>query len=439
MLTNSMCLIPGLLLLLKQNQSKVKHLDRKPIITKANDNQLMTSVATICQLLALICWPIIAYFDDNRQFWCIPLCLFLISLSWWENFISHSSTNSLISGLMAAKKDLIESRYFTFAIISIWKIIVVFSTMVSIIYLNDGSHALNITFTNFTDAFNSDTIEIIRDFRHLESSDDETRLMTIKDPLVPIWILLIQLSATYLCYAFAKFSCKIHIQTVSFAIPVHLVVPVTNSLIWVMVELSAQDHCKLSHFFSGFQYIFWFTEDKTAFEYYDNWSNYVLTLIWVLSLASQIMITIHIWKATSARLASTEELFVNPMYNSVLIDQSLALNRRRFNLREEQRQEDEESLKKGDDDFVDSGNYYETLNDSPIPELLKQEELDDTVRIFVCATMWHENKEEMIQMLKAVIRLDEDQFNRRAAQELFKLSPEITDYYEIECKTQLIE
>lgn len=29
------------------------------------------------------------------------------------------------------------------------------------------------------------------------------------------------------------------------------------------------------------------------------------------------------------RLSSTEKLFVTPMYNSILIDQSLALNRRR--------------------------------------------------------------------------------------------------------------
>ena len=51
--------------------------------------------------------------------------------------------------------------------------------------------------------------------------------------------------------------------------------------------------------------------------------------IWVLWLFSQAWITAHIWTPHSFRLAPTEKLFVTPMYNALLIDQSLALNRRR--------------------------------------------------------------------------------------------------------------
>lgn len=51
--------------------------------------------------------------------------------------------------------------------------------------------------------------------------------------------------------------------------------------------------------------------------------------VWLLWLLSQTWITIHIWTPKAERLASTEKLFVIPMYNGLLIDQSMALNRKR--------------------------------------------------------------------------------------------------------------
>ena len=51
--------------------------------------------------------------------------------------------------------------------------------------------------------------------------------------------------------------------------------------------------------------------------------------IWIVWLLSQTWITIHIFMPRCERLAPTEKLFVTPMYNSLIIDQSLALNRRR--------------------------------------------------------------------------------------------------------------
>lgn len=50
---------------------------------------------------------------------------------------------------------------------------------------------------------------------------------------------------------------------------------------------------------------------------------------WLLWLLSQTWITLHIWTPKCERLATTEKLFVSPMYSGLLIDQSLALNRRR--------------------------------------------------------------------------------------------------------------
>lgn len=50
---------------------------------------------------------------------------------------------------------------------------------------------------------------------------------------------------------------------------------------------------------------------------------------WLLWFLSYTWIVLHIWTPKSGRLASTDQMFVTPMYNTILIDQSLALNRRR--------------------------------------------------------------------------------------------------------------
>lgn len=54
---------------------------------------------------------------------------------------------------------------------------------------------------------------------------------------------------------------------------------------------------------------------------------------------------------------------------------------------------------------------------------------DRIPQLIICATMWHETEDEMIEFLKSIIRLDEDQCARRMAKNyLFKDE----GYYELE-------
>merc|ERR1712038_594861 len=84
-------------------------------------------------------------------------------------------------------------------------------------------------------------------------------------------------------------------------------------------------------------------------------------------------------------------------------------------------------------DENDISQYYETISihtDTTNNTGSKGKSSDSITRIYACATMWHETKEEMMEMLKSLFRMDEDQSARRVAQKYLKVVD--SDYYEFE-------
>lgn len=71
-------------------------------------------------------------------------------------------------------------------------------------------------------------------------------------------------------------------------------------------------------------------------------------------------------------------------------------------------------------------NSYSTISKND----LSNKRITDFIQIYVCATMWHEDKEEMNKLIGSILRLDKDQCAMKVTQKYYKIS--INDYYELE-------
>lgn len=114
-----------------------------------------------------------------------------------------------------SRKDLIRSRYFLNMILSVWKISFVLLMMISNEYVSNGEGVSKMVFTNFSSSLNERQIPVIRDKRSFESNivlDSEKHSLYVEDTKIPIWILITHITITYVCYAFAKFTCKVCFQ-----------------------------------------------------------------------------------------------------------------------------------------------------------------------------------------------------------------------------------
>ncbi|XP_065134934.2 chitin synthase chs-2-like [Paramisgurnus dabryanus] len=91
-------------------------------------------------------------------------------------------------------------------------------------------------------------------------------------------------------------------------------------------------------------------------------------LCWWLGL---ILSTIYVWYLKINRIERTKDLFVRRMYEGAFLEQSMLLNTR----------------------FV-------------IKKRHKEKRIQETIKVFPCATMWHETYDEMMKIIISMFRLD---------------------------------
>lgn len=101
-------------------------------------------------------------------------------------------------------------------------------------------------------------------------------------------------------------------------------------LLWEFTKLAQEDKCSLVERFPLLQYVFWRDHLVHTFTFLspnEDWVYVFVGAIWWLG--TQFPNTMQIWQVTNERLAVFDAIFVTPKYNAVLLDQSLALNKRR--------------------------------------------------------------------------------------------------------------
>lgn len=241
---------------------------------------------------------------------------------------------------------------------------------------------------------------------------------------VPVVFGLVQMAAAFFCFQTIKFVCKICIQPFSFALPISLVLPTSVCVANICVNRHLFDPCTFSDWSLMFDYTFF----NSHYDLFDPRKplHYLFYLTWLLTFASQVLLTFHIWVSAKERLASCDQLFMLPHYGAAFIDQSIMLNRRA----DEEPLFDHETATAVDDHGKPRGDFGET--DSLASGASGMDNSETKVRIYACATVWHETADELLQMLKSIMRMDQDQCTRRLAIQWLNVNERQADYYEFE-------
>ncbi|CAG0914900.1 unnamed protein product [Notodromas monacha] len=458
MLTSSVCFLPGLFSLLSRNLTDAKGTgkigeDGKPVAGKSDQplgiigcmsftTKMLLDVAAIGgQLTVIFAWPFVLEPNlGNWKIWLIPVSVLLTSCGWWENYSDYNSHIPFMKILGKAKNDLIGARYPTYGIISIWKIALFLAAMVLYIHFINGEDATLLFDSNlFAESFGAYPINITEVSNFEIGSFGTSSIDSIGQALQPMMrtadaeaalqVFLIHVAAGWTCYIFSKFACKVTITEFSFAFPLNMAMPVVICTMIIFCALRSDNAC----YFRGSvpDYLFFacpsgdFVEDFILREH--GW-------IWLVWLLSQMWITVHTWSPMNKRLMPTEQIFCLPMYESLLLPQSMMLNRRRDDgepIKIKSKKDKKKDAEEGEDQKAEETSpQAETtfISDFGV-STVSQKPPGTYPRIVACATMWHETKDEMISCLKSIFRIDSDQHARRLTLEYFGVND---DYYDFE-------
>jgi len=189
----------------------------------------------------------------------------------------------------------------------------------------------------------------------------------------PFLVLFVQVLSTYVAFQLSYFAFETRIEVGGFAIPATLAPIITIATLLALCSQWTDDLCAYQEFIP-FGLFFQCSSDSLADFFLNHWFAF-------LAFLAQAWVSHHIWTRRTLRLAKQELVFDMPFYDSLVIEQSLLLNRRM------------------DDEAEEVSNGL-------------REQLRARSRIVGCATMWHETRGEMQELLRSVLRMDKDSQGR---------------------------
>ncbi|XP_041372213.1 uncharacterized protein LOC121385560 isoform X2 [Gigantopelta aegis] len=341
---------------------------------------IVVLLAQLSVIPSIVMWDLLKKGSESKE--TIPIltvtaAFVFVSFGNWENFTDDRffckiKPRGVGSFILKARYELQEGRSGLFMLTHLWKIIL--TTILAYFFQDNLSFDLPSTMKSLTDSGND--------------------LLTIG----PVFGLVF---SSLVAYYIGYIACKLRMQNFSFSVPLVLSTPVA----YCVFVLNSQ--------YNMLRYIM--TDSSSKYPgLMENWHHLVGGIVWWLSL---LWLTRHIWFPRQENLAKFERMFTNPMYCGILTTENLLLNRRRDTRKVIKRQHEDTHF-----NIIETYELHWKENrvaDGEAVDFAEPEasdlDIQDVPRIYACATMWHENRVEMVQLLKSLHRLDADQWNRKQA------------------------
>ncbi|CAD5121275.1 DgyrCDS9805 [Dimorphilus gyrociliatus] len=241
---------------------------------------------------------------------------------------------------------------------------------------------------------------IVKSFSFHPFADTKTYVEIFWTPAISMGI------GAALAYYTGSLAIKTKMQYVSYSVPVTIATPLL--VVFVILQTNGYIPAISSGSFEIKLTNFDMTGLQTA-----------LVIIFILvAWISTLWIGRHIWHKNTAPLAKREDIFALPLYNMITINSNLILNKRREDhhkldkLKKNANEKEKNPTAEEEEHFagIDQNKRRRFLSATDeLPQLNEEQAQQPGQRVkkvYACATMWHENRNEMMQIMKSVFRMD---------------------------------